>query len=110
MYAWRELFRTKYSSLPGVRKLHDFLIVRTHNNNYCVVMKAREKTYNGAWTNSPLHVLRFLPEKDARGQRTYLTDDPYQLIPHLTLMPQCQTQFMSPYVTASTWYVRLLLE
>ena len=55
VYAWREVLGAKYSALPGVRKLHDFLIVRTHDHR--VVMKVREKIYNGAWTNSPLHTV-----------------------------------------------------
>ena len=55
VYAFRELLGAKYSALPGVRKLHDFLIVRTHDNR--VVMKVRERTYTGMWVDSPLHVI-----------------------------------------------------
>lgn len=34
---WRQTLGIKYSDLPGVRKLHDFFIVRQHNGE--VVMK-----------------------------------------------------------------------
>lgn len=46
----------KYSSLPGVRKLHDFLIVRSNTDQ--VVMKVREKIFSGAWsyTYSTIHI------------------------------------------------------
>ena len=30
IYHWREVIERKYSDLPGVRKLHDFLFVRAH--------------------------------------------------------------------------------
>ena len=43
IYLWRDLLGVKYSSLPGVRKLHDFLIVRLHNET--IMMKVREKIY-----------------------------------------------------------------
>ena len=55
MHTWCEHLGAKYSALPGVRKLHDFLIVRTHDDR--VVMKVREKIYSGAWTDSPLRVV-----------------------------------------------------
>ena len=42
----------KYSNLPGVRKLHDFLVVRAHDGR--VVMKVRENIYTGTWSDSPL--------------------------------------------------------
>ena len=53
--AWRESLGEKYSDLPGVRKLHDFLIVRAHNGQ--VVMKVREKCFTGEWRASPLKVV-----------------------------------------------------
>ena len=51
---WRESMGKKYSDLPGTRKYHDFMIVRTHEDK--VVMKVREHCYCGSLTNSPLHV------------------------------------------------------
>ena len=51
---WRDSLGDKYSDLPGVCKLHDFLVVRAHNGN--VVMKVRENCYVGEWKDSPLHV------------------------------------------------------
>lgn len=49
---WRDLLGEKYTSLPGVRKLHDFLVVRLYDGN--VVMKVRDHIYTGGWKNSPL--------------------------------------------------------
>ena len=51
---WRETLLNKYSDLPGVRKYHDFLVVKAHDGN--TVMKVREKCFTGAWKNSPMHV------------------------------------------------------
>ena len=39
-YTWRDTLGVKYSDLPGVRKYHDFLVVKTHDGR--VVMKVRE--------------------------------------------------------------------
>ena len=55
VYTWRDSLGVKYSDLPGVRKYHDFLVVKTHDDS--VVMKVREKCYCGDWKDSPLHVL-----------------------------------------------------
>ena len=51
---WSDSLGSKYSDLPGVRKLHDFLVVKAHDGK--VVMKVRDKCYTGAWKDSPLHV------------------------------------------------------
>ena len=42
---WRDSLGDKYSDLPGVRKLHDFLVVKAHNGD--VVMKVRENCFTG---------------------------------------------------------------
>ena len=54
VHTWRNSVGKKYSDLPGVRKLHDFLVVKTHDGR--VVMKVREHCYGGDWKESPLHV------------------------------------------------------
>ena len=40
---------------PGVQKLHDFLVVRSHDAR--VIMKVRETIYSGAWSDSPLTII-----------------------------------------------------
>lgn len=55
IFTWRESLSLKYSDLPGVRKLHDFLIVQSHTGQ--VVMKVRELCHTGAWKDSTLKVL-----------------------------------------------------
>ena len=52
---WRETLAKKYSDLPGVRKFHDFLIVKAHTGQ--VVMKVREQCFGGQWKDSPLHIV-----------------------------------------------------
>ena len=52
---WRDTLGVKYSDLPGVRKLHDFLIVKAHDGQ--VVMKVRERCFTGNWRTSPLRVV-----------------------------------------------------
>ena len=52
---WRDTLGAKYSNLPGVRKLHDFLIVKGYDGH--VVMKVRKKCFTGEWRQSPLRLL-----------------------------------------------------
>jgi hypothetical protein len=54
VFTWRECLGEKYSDLPGIRKFHDFLIVKTHDGN--VLMKVRDWCFEGEWKPSPLHV------------------------------------------------------
>ena len=54
VFTWRESLGDKYSDLPGVRKLHDFLVVKAHSGN--VVMKVRENCFASEWKDSPLRV------------------------------------------------------
>jgi hypothetical protein len=51
---WRASLVKKYSELPGVRKLHDFVIVRSGDK---VVMKVRDSCCKGSVVASPLHVV-----------------------------------------------------
>lgn len=55
VFNWRDLLILKYSDLPGTRKLHDFLIARSYQGS--LVMKVREKYYDGSFHNSPLRVI-----------------------------------------------------
>ena len=48
----------KYTDLPGVRKYHDFLVVKAHDGT--VVMKVREKCFDGIWKESPLVIYLYL--------------------------------------------------
>jgi len=52
---WRDKLGQKYSDLPGVWKLNDFLVVKTNDGE--VVMKVREHCFAGPWKNSPLKVV-----------------------------------------------------
>lgn len=56
VYDWRTLL-SKYSKLPGIRNLHDFLFVK-HAVTKQLVAKVRENCYEGAFNDSPIHVLR----------------------------------------------------
>ena len=48
---WRNTLGEKYSDLPGVRKYHDFLVVKAHDGT--VVMKVHENCFGGSWKDSP---------------------------------------------------------
>ena len=52
---WRDTLGAKYSDLPGVRKLHDFLIVKAHDGQ--VVMKVRQRCFTGNWRASLLRIV-----------------------------------------------------
>ena len=51
---WRNTLGEKYSDLPGVRRYHDFLVVKAHDGS--VVMKVRENCFSGSWKDSPLRI------------------------------------------------------
>lgn len=55
VFTWRDTLGEKYSDLPGVRKLHDFLFIRAHTGQ--VVMKVWEKCFRGQWKDSLLHIV-----------------------------------------------------
>ena len=64
---WRDSLGEKYSDLPGVRKHHDFLVVKAHDGK--VVMKVRELCFAGQWKDSPLRIVHSaIP---GRPQNTY---------------------------------------
>ena len=54
VFNWRECLGEKYSDLPGIRKFHDFLVVKSHDGK--VVMKVRQQCFEGEWKTSPLHI------------------------------------------------------
>ena len=55
VFTWRNYLGLKYSDLPGVRKLHDFLVVKTNTGE--VVMKVCEWCFSGEWKRSPLQIV-----------------------------------------------------
>ena len=54
---WREVLSQKYSKLPGIRELHDFVYV-IHPVTSEVVARVRELCYTGPFRISTSHVLR----------------------------------------------------
>ena len=53
---WRETVTKKYSNLPGIRGLHDFLALR--NSGQDAVMKVRESCYTGVLKDTPMKVTK----------------------------------------------------
>ena len=51
--AWRETVTKKYSSLPGIRGLHDFLALRNSGEN--AMMKVRDSCYTYRHAKSHAH-------------------------------------------------------
>lgn len=54
---WRDVLSKKYSKLPGIQKLHDFIYVKNPVTSN-VVAKVRHLCYTGSYENSTSHVLR----------------------------------------------------
>ena len=52
---WRENIPSKYSKLPGIQELHDFIIVKQPDAGIAA-MKVRERCYEGSIHPSPLKV------------------------------------------------------
>ena len=55
MLTWRENIPSKYSKLPGIQELHDFIIVKQPDAGIAA-MKVRERCYEGSIRPSPLKV------------------------------------------------------
>ena len=55
--AWRKTVANKYSNLPGIRELHDFLALRNHGQD--AAMKVRDNCY--------IRPLKKIPMKVAKG-------------------------------------------
>jgi len=53
IYNWRDKISAKYSKLPGIRELHDFIIVRSPDTEIATML-VREGCYGGASKKSPL--------------------------------------------------------
>ena len=49
---WRDTVSQKYTNLPGIRELHDFLSLKNPGTD--AVMKVRGKCYSGALKNTPM--------------------------------------------------------
>ena len=53
IYNWREKISAKHSKLPGIRELHDFVIVTSPNTGNATML-VREGCYGGRSKKSPL--------------------------------------------------------
>ena len=52
--SWREVVSAKYTSLPGIRDLHDFLALQDPSDQ--TVMKVKENCYNGTLRDIPMKI------------------------------------------------------
>lgn len=59
---WRETVAKKYSNLPGIRGLHDFLALR--NSGQDAVMKIRESCYTGTLKDTPMKITKGMSASD----------------------------------------------
>ena len=57
--AWRKTVANKYSNLPGIRELHDFLALRNHGQD--AATKVRDNCYTCPLKNTPM--------KEAKGMK-----------------------------------------
>ena len=60
--AWRDTLTKKYSNLPGIRGLHDFLALR--NSGEDALMKVRESCYTGTLKNTPMKISKGMSASD----------------------------------------------
>ncbi len=54
VYDWRSKL-TKYTKLPGIRSLHDFVFVKNPADD-AVVAKVRKNCFSGTFDNTTMHV------------------------------------------------------
>ena len=74
VHDWRENL-TKYSKMPGIRSLHDFVFVKNSATGK-MVCKTRPLCYEGSFTNATMHIMSgrqveedIIPD----GTQTYLS-------------------------------------
>ena len=60
--AWRKTVAHKYSNLPGIRELHDFLALRNHGQD--AAMKVRGNCYTCPLKNTPMKVAKGMNAND----------------------------------------------
>ena len=63
VHAWRQKLEEKYTKLPGIRELHDFLVFK-HATTGSVLVKVRKHCYDGMLSDSVMRVKK--PEEDAK--------------------------------------------
>ena len=99
------LLGIKYSDLPGVHKLHDF-IVRQHNGE--IVMKVWQHCFTGAWKESPLHVIQ--PDIQGVPATTYKEKTRHPSAEKMANMITMYDRFIAPdQSTYHLWVVQLYL-
>ena len=62
VWAWRKTVANKYSNLPGIRELHDFLAVRNHGQD--AAMKVRDNCYTCPLKNTPMKIAKGMNASD----------------------------------------------
>ena len=62
MQAWRKTVANKYSNLPGIRELHDFLALRNHGQD--AAMKVRDNCYTSPLKNTPMKIAKGMNASD----------------------------------------------
>ena len=58
---WRDVIPKKYSKLPGIQELHDFIIVKQHETGIAA-MRARERCYGGSIHPTPMKIISGDPQ------------------------------------------------
>ena len=59
---WRDVVSKKYSNLPGIRELHDFLALRNAGEN--ATMMVRDNCYSGPLKTTPMSIRKGLGPQD----------------------------------------------
>ena len=121
MLAWRDIIESKYSKLPGVRSLHDFLLLRPHPGKD-VIMKVREHCFDPReeLKVSSLHVARLMallnPSSNNPGRVRPITDEKmdnmvqqFRAFEQETSVPTCVCCKHSCFILVKCcWYVFIL--
>ena len=61
---WRSILTAKFSKLPGIQSLHDFVYV-TNPVTGCVLARTRKLCHTGSFQNCTIHVLRGQDESES---------------------------------------------
>ena len=107
--AWRNTLGKEYPDLPGVRKYHEFLVVKAHDG--MVVLKVNENCFGRSWKDSPI-CCYMNTDGDLQGHIVTMYDllIASQTICHLRVLPftrsllLAQVQPNSHQQFPSRWY------
>ena len=95
---WRDTVTQKYTNLPGIRELHDFLALKNPGTD--AIMKVRDKCYTGTLKDTPMKLVKGRNSTDRQ-----LTYDAKGLVKELSASKQAHLkQMCRNFIPQDRWH------